>query len=265
MGKEITPVLLIKRNKSITVLLAVVFFISVQFSREAFGQEVIIEQKENRIVMAGTVSKKSIPVTAIWNGFYQKFGNGGVSQRLINILGKDSDPDGMVPMALSPNKGTESPLSIGPANRSLIALGNFNIESNHDPLDIGLNRVDVAFLTLGMVTLGKLNRELGNYLVQFPLVIVWIAGIAVSLKYWKRYPKVSRLTLIAILILFGESMIDAYLNQQLPTIFQQHKLDTRQILYIYFIKDLIQSLLIAAAWVLLIVAMFHWRSKRDKG
>lgn len=142
-----------------------------------------------------------------------------------------------------------------------LAQGSFLLVAHHVDATFG----NVTVISLEKKSLRKLIKKLKTYLVQFPFFIVWIVGIVMSLKYWKLYPKVSRLTLIAILILFGESIIDTYLNQQLPIVLQQHELGTRQIKLIFFIKDFIQSLLIAVAWVLLIVAMFRWRSERDKG
>lgn len=142
-----------------------------------------------------------------------------------------------------------------------LTQGSFLLVAHHVDATFG----NVTVISLEKKSLRKLIRKLKMYLVQFPFFIVWIAGIVMSLKYWNRYPKVSHLTLIAILILSGESIIHTYLNQQLPVMLQQHELGTRQITRIFFIKDFIQALLTAAAWTLLIVAMFRWRSERDKG
>lgn len=139
--------------------------------------------------------------------------------------------------------------------------GSFLLVAHHVDATFG----NVTIMSLKKKPLRKLFRKIKTYLIQFPFFIVWIAGIVMSLKYWNRYPKVSHLTLIAILILFGESIIHTYLNQQLPVMLQQHEYGTRQITRIFFIKDFIQAILKAAAWTLLIVAMFRWRSERGKG
>ena len=142
-----------------------------------------------------------------------------------------------------------------------LTQGSFLLVAHHVDATFG----NVTVISLEKKSLRKIIRKLKMYLVQFPFFIVWIAGIVISLKYRKLYPEVSRLTLIAILILFGESILNTYLIQQLPIVLQQHEFSTRQITRFFLIKDFSRSLLIAVSWVLLIAAIFRWRSKRDKG
>lgn len=140
-------------------------------------------------------------------------------------------------------------------NRS-VAQGSFLLVAHH---------VDATFGNIVVTSREKssqLFRKLKNYLVQIPFLIVWVIGIILSLKYWNRYPIVSRLILIAMLIHFGEAIVATYLDQILLFRLHQDGIGTKKVTHIFFIKDIIQSLVKASAWVILVVAMFRWRREQ---
>ena len=89
------------------------------------------------------------PNITLWYGNTQKFGQIGVPQQWVNILGNVKDPDGVSSLNYSLNNGTVTRLSIGPDTR-LESIGDFNVEINHTDLICGNNQlVLTAADTLG--------------------------------------------------------------------------------------------------------------------
>ena len=56
----------------------------------------------------------SLPIIDVWYGTEQQFGQVGIPQQWVNILGNVTDPDGIDTLTYSLNGGSESALSIGP-------------------------------------------------------------------------------------------------------------------------------------------------------
>lgn len=90
-----------------------------------------------------TLSFSDGPYIDVWYGENQKFGHLGNPQEWINILGKVSDPDGILSLTYRLNKGNEIPLSIGPDGRRLQHKGDFNI----DIATSSLTAVDTVYIT----------------------------------------------------------------------------------------------------------------------
>ncbi len=56
-----------------------------------------------------------------------------------------------------------------------------------------------------------------SYLAQYFLVaLVWLVGVILSIASWQRHPRASRLTLIAVAILFVTSLVSTYTSLYLP-------------------------------------------------
>jgi uncharacterized repeat protein (TIGR02543 family) len=73
------------------------------------------------------------PLINVWYGNSQRFGDFGIPQRWINILGNVSDPDGIAALYSSLNGAPESRLTVKdpadiPPNPRLAAIGDFNAE-----------------------------------------------------------------------------------------------------------------------------------------
>ena len=81
------------------------------------------------------------PVIDIWYGTPQAFGNNGLPQRQINILGNVSDPDGIASLTYSLNGSQQKNLSLGPDTRRLLSQGDFNVELFDSELLNGANQV----------------------------------------------------------------------------------------------------------------------------
>jgi uncharacterized repeat protein (TIGR02543 family) len=91
-------------------------------------------------------STLSQPKIDIWYGSNQSFGQLGMPQNQINILGNVSDPQGISSLSYSLNGGPENTLSLGPDTRRLLNPGDFNVEIfDSDPgLLTGINQVVIT-------------------------------------------------------------------------------------------------------------------------
>jgi len=93
---------------------------------------------------AGSSEISADTVFDIFYGTNQTFGQPGLAQKWVNILGNVSDPDGIASLSYTLNGGTSQYLSLGPDTRRLAAAGDFNVEI--DPLDLksGANTVVIS-------------------------------------------------------------------------------------------------------------------------
>ena len=81
------------------------------------------------------------PNIDVWYGPYQVFGQAGVPQRFINILGKVSDADGVSSLTYSLDGAPASPITLGPDNARLANTGDFNVEIAFADLPAGVSEV----------------------------------------------------------------------------------------------------------------------------
>ena len=98
---------------------------------------------------------------------------------------------------------------------------------------------------------------LASYLVQGPILLVWLVGFILALVYWRRHPRVSLLTVIALLIFLGETLAGTYLNLWLPLMLTGRGVQAAAT--VFLIKSILTSLILAIAWALLVAAIFGWR------
>ena len=81
------------------------------------------------------------PTITLWYGNSQRFGQPGVPQEWVNILGNVKDSSGIISLNYSLNGGTAQDLSIGPDGIRLQSSGDFNVEINHTYFNCGNNQV----------------------------------------------------------------------------------------------------------------------------
>jgi hypothetical protein len=106
------------------------------------------------------------PVFNIWYGLNQTFGQIGVPQQWVNILGNVSDPDGFSQFTYSLNGGPDQPLNIGPERR-LEKPGDFNVDIDFAELLDGTNSITITAVdTLGNSTIEKV-------MVNYPSGNIW--------------------------------------------------------------------------------------------
>jgi hypothetical protein len=99
----------------------------------------------------------------------------------------------------------------------------------------------------------------GVYLSQSPIYLVWLAGIILAIVYRERHSRVSLLTGVALGVLLVETVIGTYLSVSLPVILFRRGIDASAIAPILNAVNCVRSLIAAAMWGLLLVALFGWR------
>lgn len=104
-----------------------------------------------------------------------------------------------------------------------------------------------------------------SLLTQAPILLIWIIGIVLSIILWRKHPAVSALTLIAMggLIILG--IVNTYLNIRLPSLILERSWSFRNTGFVFAFSGMVSSILRAILWVLLIISIFGWRNKKDKG
>lgn len=103
------------------------------------------------------------PDINIWRGTTQRFGDLGVPQRCVNLLGTVSDPDGLESLTYSLNGAQARNLSIGPDTRRLARPGDFNAELDVTSLVTGINTVVLtAQDQLGDFSTTTVSIQFGN-------------------------------------------------------------------------------------------------------
>jgi hypothetical protein len=100
-----------------------------------------------------------------------------------------------------------------------------------------------------------------NLLVQLPVILVWLVGVILSLSYWRRHPKVSRFTLIAIAVLFVESLAGTYLSLYLPLTLSERGWNSGRLGILLSTVGFARALVRAVSWGLLLAAIF---ARRDE-
>ena len=84
------------------------------------------------------------PLIDVWYGDREDFGQHGVPQQWINVLGTVSDPVGVSRLTYSLNGGRPENLALGPSYPRLVDTGDFNVEIDHTRLVAGKNIVKLT-------------------------------------------------------------------------------------------------------------------------
>ena len=106
----------------------------------------------------------------------------------------------------------------------------------------------------------NLLRNFGPYL---PVLIVMVIGVIIAFARWKRHPKISLLTLLAL----GGQVLLFVINMTLNLYAGRILFDTwttDQILTFYTVKYIISSLIEAGLWVLVLLAIFNERGEQRR-
>jgi hypothetical protein len=91
----------------------------------------------------GGTSDPGGPEIDVWYGDRQRFGDLGVPQPYVNVLGNVYDPDGVASLSYRVNGGASRPLSQGPDDRRLAERGDFNADVPIGDLRDGTNSVAI--------------------------------------------------------------------------------------------------------------------------
>jgi hypothetical protein len=98
---------------------------------------------------------------------------------------------------------------------------------------------------------------LSIYLVQIPIFLVWLVGLAFAVIRWRRHPRVSLLATSGLLLFFLRA-----LNFPLIRLWiQQRAAETFQVGIRFSALNLGSALVGALAWALILIAVFSQRSQ----
>lgn len=100
-------------------------------------------------------------------------------------------------------------------------------------------------------------------LQRSPLLLVILGGIVFSLVRWRRHPRISGLTLFGLVLylikLFGFSA----LSYAIPRMRESMQWSYRDALNMYLVLDVVNSLVLAAIIILLVVVAFFQRTAKN--
>jgi hypothetical protein len=102
---------------------------------------------------------------------------------------------------------------------------------------------------------------LSTYLIQCPLFLIWLAGIVLAVIRWRKHPRVSLLAVIALVIIFIETIINTSLGMWLPLMLTEQGMNSNQVGTILSVWRCISSLVGLVIWGLLLAAIFGWRDE----
>jgi hypothetical protein len=104
---------------------------------------------------------------------------------------------------------------------------------------------------------------LGQYAIQSPLLLVWIAGLVLALVRWQRDRRTAILIGIVCAISIVDLLIATYLTVMLPIIVVQRGGSAAQIGVVFGIIGAVRSALHAVLWAMVLFAVFGRRKTDD--
>ena len=96
--------------------------------------------------------------------------------------------------------------------------------------------------------------------VRAPLYLVWLAAIVLAIVRWSRHPRVSLATVLAITALWAVSLSVSFLDMWLPLDLRARGMSMVQLSRVYAAISIVNSILQAGCWGVLLFAIFGWRA-----
>jgi hypothetical protein len=107
-----------------------------------------------------------------------------------------------------------------------------------------------------------LGIVLRNLVVQSPILLVWLAGFGLAVLRWQRHPRVSLLTVIAIVLYFVGASGNAVAGRWLAVALRNLGWVVSGTLGSAIIS-FVMAVIKAVAWALLFAAVFGWRREQN--
>ncbi len=98
-------------------------------------------------------------------------------------------------------------------------------------------------------------------LVQLPLYLVWLVGIILAIAFWRRHPRVSLLTIIALVLFLLEGISGLAFTLATPFLVRGA---IANYMALNGILSVVQGIVSLIAWIILLVALFGWRQEAAK-
>ena len=100
---------------------------------------------------------------------------------------------------------------------------------------------------------------LGSQATRAPLYLVWLAAIILAIVRWSRHPRVSLATVLAVVALWAVSLSVSFLDVWLPFSLRAKGMSMVQVSRVYLAIAIVNSILQAGCWGVLLFAIFGWR------
>ena len=94
---------------------------------------------------------------------------------------------------------------------------------------------------------------------ELPILLVWILGIRLAQQRRPNHPQVSRMAALGLVILLALVLIGDFGTVLIPSIASGRNLSTAQLSLLVSLPGMLLLLGNAAAWVILLLAVFGWR------
>lgn len=102
---------------------------------------------------------------------------------------------------------------------------------------------------------------LGQLVVQIPLIGIYIGGLVVAVVTWRRHPRVSLLTTIALGILLVNLIGGTFVTSLVPLLMTRGAWSASEVGSIFGVYGVLSALLTTIAFGLLLWAIFGWRKQ----
>lgn len=99
-----------------------------------------------------------------------------------------------------------------------------------------------------------LSSIVGTLIARLPVLIVWAAGVVIAVVRWQRHRRVSMLLVLGLAILFVNSIVAGFLDVWLPIQLFRGGTHPPRVGLILTGRNILQSLIGAAGWALVLVA-----------
>lgn len=106
------------------------------------------------------------------------------------------------------------------------------------------------------MTSGMLFPALATLAARLPMYVVWIVAIALAVSRWERHRTVSLLVLISVVVELVLSVVGILVAMALPTWMLREGMASSQVGTAMSVVGLVQSLISAVCWGLVIGAVF---------
>ena len=96
-----------------------------------------------------------------------------------------------------------------------------------------------------------------------PLLLVIIAGMVFAIIRWRRHPRVSAMTVVALAIYLIQSLALTAFNRWLPSLFEMAKVAPRNLGKVYTMVFFLEDFIFAGVLILLVAAAFTGRGRES--
>ena len=104
-----------------------------------------------------------------------------------------------------------------------------------------------------------ISQLAGACLVQLPAFIAWTVGVVLAITNWRKHPRVSLFTVIALAIFATSALCGTGVSVPTTTSAMRGEIEVAQLGSLLLASNLAFALLNAVAWGFLLAAIFRWR------